>query len=135
MANPVVTNVSGTNPGPNSGVPDTPQSSIGNLWKIGIFNLTLSPSSVANATSAEQTFASTGIGLLTTDVVLVQKPTAQAGLGIVGSRVSAADTLAITFMNATAATITPTASQIYQVIVLRIQPNWVAPASGNQIDW
>lgn len=135
MTNPVVTNVSGTNPGPNSGVPDTPQSSIGNLWKVGIFNLTLSPASVGVNTSAEQTFATTGIGLLTTDVVLVQKPATQAGLGIVGSRVSAADTLAITFGNFTAATITPTASQVYQVTVLRIQPNWIAPASGNQIDW
>lgn len=135
MTNPVVTNVSGTNPGPNSGVPDTPQSSIGNLWKVGIFSVTLSPASVAPNTSAEQTFAATGIGLLTTDVVLVQKPTSQAGLVMGGTRVSAADTLAINFGNLTAATITPTASQVYQVAVLRIQPNWTAPASGNQIDW
>ena len=136
MAFPAVTNVDGSNPGPNSAaLPDTVQSSIGNIWKVGIFNLTLSPASVAGATSAEQTFSTTGIGLLTTDVVLVQKPTSQAGIGIVGSRVSAADQLAITFMNATAATVVPTSSQVYQVTVLRIQPNWSAPASGNQIDW
>lgn len=136
MAFPAVTNVTGSNPGPGSeALPDTVQSPVGNIWKLGVFSITLSPASVANATSAEQTFAATGIGLLTTDVVLVQKPTAQAGLGIVGTRVSAADTLAITFGNFTAATITPTASEVYKVAVFRIQPNWAAPASGNQITW
>lgn len=133
MAFPAVTNVDGSNPGPNNATPDFPQSPIGNVWKIGSFTVTLSPSSVANATSAEQTFTMTG--LLTTDYVYVNKPTAQAGLGIVGARVSAADTLAITFMNATAATITPTASQSYIVHVVRVQPNWTAPASGSLIDW
>jgi hypothetical protein len=136
MAFPVVTNVDGTNAGPNSTVlPDTIQLPTGNIWKSGVFNVTLSPASVANGTSAEQTFAATGIGLLTTDFVYVNKPTAQAGLGIVGARVSAADTLALTFMNATAATITPTASQVYSVYVVRVQPNWIAPATGNQLDW
>ena len=133
MAFPAVTNVDGSNPGPNSATPDFPQSPIGNVWKNGVFTVTLSPASVANATSAEQTFTMTG--LLTTDYVYVNKPTAQAGLGIVGARVSAADTLAITFMNATAATITPTASQAYIVQVVRVQPNWTAPASGSLIDW
>src|SRR5579863_4344194 len=108
MAFPSVTNVDGSNPGPNVGTPDTPQSPVGNLWKVGVFNLTLTPAVVGTGGSAEQTFASTGIGLLTTDVVLVQKPTSQAGLAIGGSRVSAADTLAINFVNATAVSITPT---------------------------
>lgn len=134
MSFPAVTNVSGSNPGPNSVVlPDTVQMPVGNIWKNGQFTVTLSPASVANATSAEQTFTMTG--LLTTDYVYVNKPTAQAGLGIVGARVSAADTLAITFMNATAATITPTASEVYKVQVMRVQPNWTAPASGSLIDW
>lgn len=135
MAFPAVTNVDGSNPGPQSAVPDTPQSSIGNIWKVGIFNLTITPAVVGTAGASEQTFATTGIGLLTTDVVLVQKPANQAGLAIGGSRVSAADTLAINFVNASGASITPTANQVYQVTVLRIQPNWTAPASGNQIDW
>jgi hypothetical protein len=136
MSNPSVTNVDGSNPGPNtSSLPDTVQSPIGNVWKLGVFNLTLTPASVAPNTSAEQTFSTTGIGLLTTDIVLVQKPTSQAGLVVGGTRVSAADQLAINFGNLTAATITPTASQVYVVAVLRIQPNWAAPASGNQIDW
>ena len=74
----------------------------------------LSPAAVGANTTAEQTFTISG---LTTDmVVYVNKPTAQAGLGIVGARVSAADTLAITFSNNTAAAITPTASERYLVV-------------------
>lgn len=136
MAFPSVTNVDGSNPGPNvSTIPDTVQMPVGNIWKVGVFNVTLSPVSVAPNTSAEQTFAATGIGLIPGDLVVVQKPTAQAGLIIGGTRVSATDTLAITFGNLTAATITPTASQSYTVGVFRVQPNWTAPASGNQLDW
>lgn len=135
MAFPSITNVDGTNPGPNSAVPDTPQAPNGNIWKCGVFNLTLTPAVVGTAGASEQTFSTTGIGLLTTDVVFVQKPANQAGLAVGGSRVSAADQLAINFVNASGASITPTANQVYQVTVLRIQPNWIAPASGNQIDW
>jgi hypothetical protein len=134
MAFPAVTNVDGSNPGPQSAtLPDTVQTPVGNVWKIGSFTVTLSPASVANATSAEQTFTMTG--LLTTDFVYVNKPTAQAGLGIAGARVSAANTLAITFGNFTGATITPTASEVYVVNVVRVQPNWTAPSSGSLIDW
>lgn len=137
MAFPSVTNVDGSNPGPNSSsLPDTVQSPVGNLWKVGVFNITLSPVSVAANTSAEQTFSSTGIGLLSTDLVVVQKPTAQAGLGIVGARpTSTADQLAITFGNFTGSPIVPTASESYTILVMRVQPNWSKPASGNQIDW
>ena len=136
MAFPAQTNVTGSNPGPNSSaLPDTIQMPTGNIWKNAIFSITLSPSVVAPNTVAEQTFASTGIGLLTTDQVTVSKPTTQAGLGIVNARVSAADTLALAFINATAATITPTASEVYVVEVNRVQPNWTKPASGNQLDW
>ena len=136
MAFPASTNVDGSNPGPNSAsLPDTVQMPTGNIWKVGVFNITLSPISVAPNTSAEQTFATTGIGLLTTDLVVVQKPTSQAGLVMGGTRVSSADTLAINFGNLTAATITPTPSQVYTVGVFRVQPNWTAPATGNQLDW
>lgn len=59
-------------------------------------------------------------GLAATDVIVgVSKPTAQAGLGIVGQRVSAANALSITFMNPTVATVTPTASEVYSVTVLK----------------
>jgi len=76
---------------------------------------------VAANTTAEQTV--TVNGLLATDVVIgVSKPTAQAGLGIVGWRVSAANTLAITFSNNTGAGITPTGSEVYNVAILRLAP-------------
>jgi len=128
------TNVDGSNPGPNTvSLPDTVQMPTGNVWKVGSFTLTLSPASVANATGAEQTFTMTG--LLTTDIVVVQKPTTQAGLVIGGSRVSAAGVIAINFANVTSATITPTASEAYQVLVVRVQPNWTAPSTGSVIDW
>jgi len=136
MANPSVTNVTGSNPGPQvDTLADTIQLPTGNIWKVGIFTINITPAVMGTGGTAEQTFATTGIGLLTTDVVLVQKPATQAGLAIGGSRVSAADTLAITYINATAVSITPTANEAYKVTVLRIQPNWAAPASGNQIDW
>lgn len=91
----------------------------GNLKAISLLGITLSPAIVAANTTAEQTF--TVRGLVTTDLVNVTKPTAQAGLGICGARISAADTLAITFNNNTAAGITPTAGEIYKVLVVRAE--------------
>ncbi len=99
----------------------------GNTQLNMLLAVTLSPASVANATAAEQTF--TVQGLQANDLVTVNKPTAQAGLGIVGSRVSAANTLAITFMNATAATITPTASQVYLLNVVRASNPTAIPST------
>src|ERR1700675_4674710 len=89
----------------------------GNVKMIFIMSVALTPASVANATSAEQTFTVTG--LQTGDFVDVIKPTTQAGLVIGGVRVSSANTLAINFGNATAATITPTAAEVYTVMVDR----------------
>lgn len=137
------TNIIGSNPGPASDLPDFPQSPIGNIQKWGLFQITLSPASVAANTTAEQTFAATGIGLslggspsiAPPDFVWVNKPTAQAGLGIVGARVSAADTIAITFSNNTASPIVPTASEVYEVLMVRRQSNWGPPATGNQLDY
>lgn len=73
--------------------------------KVQTFSQTLNPTSVSANTTSEQTFTVTG--LTTTDIVSVNKPSHQAGLGIVNCRVSAADTLAITFMNTTAGAIDP----------------------------
>lgn len=90
---------------------------LGNIVKQSVISVTLSPASVAANTSAEQTF--TVNGLQVGDHVSVNKPTAQAGLGVVGARVSAANTLAITFGNFTASPIVPTASQVYTVLLSR----------------
>lgn len=77
----------------------------------------LSPAIVAANTSAEQTF--TVNGLLVGDFVAVVKPTLQAGLICGSARVTAANTLGISFGNLTAVGITPTASETY--LVLQVQ--------------
>lgn len=85
-----------------------------------ILEATLSPAQVAANTTAEQTFTVQGL-LPSHDVIAVIKPTAQAGLGIVGFRVTSTGLLAITFGNFTAAPITPTASQVYKIAVVRLK--------------
>lgn len=77
----------------------------------------LSPAAVAANTSAEQTFSVDGVA--PGDVITVTKPSAQAGLGIVGARASDANEIGITFVNATAGSITPTAGEVYQVGVIK----------------
>lgn len=90
----------------------------GNVQSISAVSVALSPALVAANTTAEQTF--TVGGVRATDFVIdVTKPTAQAGLGIVGSRVSAANTVAITFSNNTASGITPTAAETYVFALIR----------------
>lgn len=90
----------------------------GNVQSMSVVSVTLSPAQVAANTTAEQTF--TVPGVLTTDMVVeVGKPTAQAGLGVVGSRITAANTVGITFSNNTAAPITPTASESYRFVLVR----------------
>ena len=93
---------------------NTPQGNIDGNWLLGV---TLSPISVAPNTGAEQTF--TVSGLKVGDFVDVAKPTVQGGLSLGNARVSAANTLAVEFVNSTAATITPTASEVYAVSVIR----------------
>lgn len=78
---------------------------------VVVYSQALTPSSVAANTTAEQSFTVTG--LVATSAVLVNKPSWQAGLGIMGARVSAANTLAITFCNASSGALTPTAGETY----------------------
>lgn len=85
---------------------------------------TLSPASVASETTAEQTF--TVAGLASGQPVVVAKASATPGLSIAGARVSALNTLAINFANASAAAITPP-SEAYVVTYF---PNAIA-ASGS----
>lgn len=92
------------------GAADLPR---GNISLAMIIGVALTPSAVGANTTAEQTF--TVNGLLVGDQVAVTKPTTQAGLGIVNSRVSAANTLAITFSNNTGGGITPTAGEVYVI--------------------
>jgi hypothetical protein len=86
------------------------------ITQFRTYSQALDPASVAALTTAEQTFTVTG--LATTDKVFVNKPSNTAGLGIVNARVSAADTLAITFMNCTASPI-DAASETYTITAIR----------------
>lgn len=69
------------------------------------YTVTINPASVSANTTSEQTFTVTGIK--TDDMIYINKPTHTAGLGIVNARVSAKDTIEITFMNATGSPIDP----------------------------
>lgn len=80
--------------------------------RYGVVSPTLTPVSTAPTTSAEQTFTVQG---LTTDMYVgVNLPSATAYLGVAGVRVSAANTLAVTFTNQSSAGLT-SASGIHKV--------------------
>lgn len=86
--------------------------------KIQVFEVTFNPTTVNTITTSEQTLTVTGV-LLGRDVVLsVTKPTHTTGIGIVNARVSADDTIAVTFMNPTAGNIDPP-SETYVFVVMR----------------
>lgn len=120
--------MSNTNPGPATTSTPITGTPITDLSVSAILAVSLTPSAVAANTSAEQTFTVTG--LKAGDYVGVNKAAAQAGLGIVGCRVSATDTLAITFGNFTASPITPTAAETYTVHIARLGSSYsTAPTS------
>lgn len=87
-----------------------------------VYSASIAPASVAANTTAEQTFTVTG--LISGTPVWLNKPSFTNGLGIVGVRVSATNTLAITFANATANAIVPP-TETYLV------GNFQVPAPGN----
>jgi len=89
----------------------------------------LSAVSVATITTAEQALTvgtTAGNGPATTDfLAAVNKPTAQAGMGIHTGRISAANTVSMTYSNTVAGFLTPTASEDYNVVVLRGAPTHI----------
>ena len=96
----------------------------GNTFGAYIISSSLTPASVATITCAEQTF--TVNGLKVGDLVNVNPPSITAGVAPVSARVSAANTLAITFCNPTAGSLTPAAGS-YIINVMR--PERQTPAS------
>lgn len=86
------------------------------ITKIVAYSQALTPASVAAATVAEQTFTVTG--LATTDKVVVNPAATGNATGIAGARVSAADTLAIAFVNPTAGALVPGAGT-YNILAFR----------------
>lgn len=92
------------------------QGPVGNCQSIWLLAVPLTPSAVAANTTAEQSF--TVQGIQAGDLIEVNKPTVQAGLGIVNAR-AAANTVYIGFSNNTASSITPTAGEAYQIVIMR----------------
>jgi hypothetical protein len=90
------------------------------------YSQTLTPVSVAAATTAEQTFTVTG--LVAGTPVWVNKPSLTSGLGIAGVRVSAANTLAINYINTTSAAIVPPA-ETYVIGNFQVP----SPGAGNVV--
>jgi hypothetical protein len=73
-----------------------------------LYTQTLTPTSCASATTNEQTYTVTGL-ISGTPVWVNPQTSLPAGIGIYGVRVSAANTLAINWLNTTGAAITPPA--------------------------
>lgn len=76
----------------------------------------LTPVSVAAATCAEQNFTVTGLQV--GDYVDVSPPGITAGVAPIIARVSAVNTLTVTFVNPTAGALVPAAG-LYQIQVMR----------------
>jgi len=85
--------------------------------KVRTYEVSLNPASVAANTVAEQTFTVTG--LTTKDIITVNSPALTAGLTVTSERVSAANTLALTFFNNTGGAIDE-ASGTYKILAIRI---------------
>ncbi len=87
------------------------------ISQVRVFTPTLNPSSVAAASTAEEIYAVSG--LVTTDIIYVNKPTYTAGCGIVNARVSATNTLALTWMNAQTLLSCDPPSEVYNIVAIR----------------
>lgn len=101
-----------------------PQIRTGSNWAFGTpIDVISFPAGTQAQVSANTTvarnFTIAGLKAGTHYPLAVFKPTEQAGLAIASQRVSADNTLTITYENNTAAAITPTAGETYAVAVVR----------------
>jgi hypothetical protein len=102
----------------------------GNILNEVLLSVTLTPTSVAANTTATQTFALPGI--LTTDYLSAIAPLTSAQIAnilVVGAFVSAANVVAIQFMNTSAAAVTPVSGG-YGINVIRPEN---VPVPGNML--
>lgn len=84
---------------------------------------------VATVTTAEQTVDAPGLRV--GDLVLISKPTHQAGLAVESlARVAVKDQLTVKFINPTAGGLTPTASEVYKGIAFRPEESLSNYAGG-----
>lgn len=101
-----------TNPGPSITSGPESQVSYGNIVKSAVMTSSLTPSAVASATTASQSFTlNPGLGLLVGDQVSTVNPPSYTPAGVypVGAIVTGADTISITWANVTAGSLTPPA--------------------------
>lgn len=87
------------------------------LTQVRVYTPTLNPSSISASSIAEQTYTVTGLS--TSDTVYINKPSLTSDCGIVNVRVSAADTLAITWININGLLSCDPASEVYRVVAIR----------------
>ncbi len=120
FSNPTAAVVTPTTPETYSMVALNPIPAMSNLMAYGV-NCGVTPTSAVTATTTEAALVVTG--LAATDFVIgVQKPTFQAGMAICGGRVTGANAASVAMVNPTAAAVTPTASEIYEMAVMRHVP-------------
>ena len=87
-----------------------------NIVKLFAVRLSIDIANTPTITTADTTV--TVPGVLPGDLVFVNKPSTNTGLGIANARVSAANTIVITTINPTAGAINP-AAEIYDLIIMR----------------
>jgi hypothetical protein len=88
------------------------------LQRIAKYTATISPFAVAAGTCGEQQFPVPGVQAA--DIVIaVNKPSAQAGLGIEGARAAGVNSVGINFCNKTASPITPSQKEVYSFALLQ----------------
>ena len=100
----------------------------GNAYGIYIISASLTPVAIATITTAEQSFTVTGLKV--GDFVEVNPPSVTAGAGLAGARVSAADTLTVTYVNPSAGSKTPPAGT-YIIKVTRPESQVAATKIGD----
>lgn len=86
--------------------------------KIECHEISWDPASVAAATAAENATTITVPGAAVGDGVIVQKPTATAGLAVGGARVSATNTVTVQLINPTAAPI-DAGAETYRIFIIK----------------
>jgi hypothetical protein len=104
----------------------------------------LTPTSVAGTSVAEQTFSVAGATV--GSCAIVNKPTSQAGLGVVNVRVTAPGQVAVQFINNSSGAITPTAGETYtfafvpnivpmdRKLLYRVTPATTAVGASTQVE-
>ena len=117
MANPVIPNLDGSNPGPAGISTVNTQAPYSTLQFIQTIAVSMTPLSVATITTAEQSFGSSGVSQVTAatgiragDIILaISSPGLQAGVALANYRVDAAvnDKFYVTFVNPTAGAVVP----------------------------